>query len=439
MAYAGYSRGDNLQYQGAIEQAAEYLRRTLPGLIAYSEAAKSSLIQQVTETLQQFPTLAVLVKPLHADGSSTAPQDTLLVALEGTVPANISGSLYNIPVSIRCPVFYPQQAPAIYVTPGLDMMLAANHSIIDDQGRCMPPSIRTWHEGSQLASLVKEVSTLFGAESPVYSRPPSLPSTPVSSLPTPSTPLATSKGAYPKPVTADNAGSVMADVQDIDELRSLCAALSKQVQMLLAQDEEVENQLFAADDKLYSGELNLDNYLKLVRMQARQQLLNKALLAKVELLHQRHQQRLAALELEMQHYREQAATLEQQRRQAEDEEARRRMQAEEERKQHLAHMLYQQQVAEASLATGKITPFNLLAPSVPQVSGYTLPATSQPPAPLPFTSAPPSQPGLFAPPYRPQAQPPHQMYSYQPQRPPGYPAPPYYGSSQATWYAGQGR
>eukprot|EP00878_Enallax_costatus_P014141 GHUV01014790.1.p1 GENE.GHUV01014790.1~~GHUV01014790.1.p1 ORF type:complete len:436 (+),score=163.77 GHUV01014790.1:629-1936(+) len=96
-----------------------------------------------------------------------------LVKSEGTIPIHYQAHKYNIPIVVWLPERYPTQAPIVYVSPTPNMIIKTGHSFVDASGLVHSPCINHWlYPTSDLSSTCQEMAMLFGAEPPLYSKPP---------------------------------------------------------------------------------------------------------------------------------------------------------------------------------------------------------------------------------------------------------------------------
>ena len=94
-----------------------------------------------------------------------------LVMLEGTVQINFMGAQYNIPIEIFIPGNYPTTAPIAYVRPTPSMEVKPGHSLIDANGNVVRlPYLCGWQPMSSLHELCLQLSSLFSAEPPLFSK-----------------------------------------------------------------------------------------------------------------------------------------------------------------------------------------------------------------------------------------------------------------------------
>jgi hypothetical protein len=95
----------------------------------------------------------------------------------------VQGAKYNIPILIWLPDRYPNQAPLVYVTPTSNMIVKIGHSFVDPSGLVRSPYLGHWMPNSDLSSACQEMAMLFGAEPPLYTKPPGYVAPPTAGLP----------------------------------------------------------------------------------------------------------------------------------------------------------------------------------------------------------------------------------------------------------------
>lgn len=134
---------------------------------------------QVIQTLNQYRDLRPTCEPfIFNDGTQRD-----LVHLEGTIPVNYRGNVYNIPVSIWVLDTHPHNPPMVYVKPTSTMQIKPGR-YVDANGKVDMPVIRDWrHPTSDLLSLVQILTFTFGEECPVFSRSQNRPSNPPMAYP----------------------------------------------------------------------------------------------------------------------------------------------------------------------------------------------------------------------------------------------------------------
>ena len=150
-----------------------------------------------TETKkQEFPTLVLKIEDYTYPDGRTVP---LLVA-DGTLPVYYLGVKYNIPVALWLGERYPRTAPTLYVRPTAAMVLKPRHALVDGSGLVSTPYLTAWDGdgarpggtglfggrannnstsgggggggSSNLVDLCHDTSIRFGADPPLFSKPP---------------------------------------------------------------------------------------------------------------------------------------------------------------------------------------------------------------------------------------------------------------------------
>lgn len=117
------------------------------------------------------------LKPTVKDFSyppNYAQRDRLL-SLSGTIPVNIRGSTYNIPVCIYLRKDHPYYPPYCFVVPATGMSLSPSR-YMDQRGMVYLPYLSEWKQDkSRLSDLVQVLIVTFGEQCPVYSTPQNVP------------------------------------------------------------------------------------------------------------------------------------------------------------------------------------------------------------------------------------------------------------------------
>lgn len=180
-----------------------YLRSALTRY-KYPDQAKRDVIQ----TLQSFTDLRPGISQyVFNDGTSKE-----LLYLEGTIPVNYKGKVYNIPVKLWLMDTHPFNPPLVYVNPTQNMQIKPGRHV-DQTGRIYLPYLHEWkHPQSDLQGLIQVLVCVFGEEPPVFSKPqtgptssqPSYPPVqpgypPASGLPYPAAGSAMPQPGYPSP------------------------------------------------------------------------------------------------------------------------------------------------------------------------------------------------------------------------------------------------
>lgn len=93
-----------------------------------------------------------------------------LLQLDGTIPVNYKGSIYNIPICIWLMDTHPYNPPMVYVRPTSTMQIKSGRNV-DMNGKIDLPYLREWkYPNSDLLGMIQILSIVFGEEPPVYSR-----------------------------------------------------------------------------------------------------------------------------------------------------------------------------------------------------------------------------------------------------------------------------
>ncbi|GBP27283.1 Tumor susceptibility gene 101 protein [Eumeta japonica] len=93
-----------------------------------------------------------------------------LLQLDGTIPVNYKGAVYNIPVCVWLMDTHPQNAPLCFVKPTSDMCIKVS-KYVDSNGKIYLPYLHEWNSNSTILNLIKYMITAFGELPPVYSKP----------------------------------------------------------------------------------------------------------------------------------------------------------------------------------------------------------------------------------------------------------------------------
>ena len=105
---------------------------------------------------------------VYENGDSTPP----VLVFKGTVAMSYKGATYNIPVDIYLPPPYPIRPPVIFVRPTSGMMIKPNHQHVGSDGKVYMPYLSEWRAPTHnLVEMAVCLSSLFGANPPVYAKP----------------------------------------------------------------------------------------------------------------------------------------------------------------------------------------------------------------------------------------------------------------------------
>lgn len=127
---------------------------------------KDDVKNDVLAVLDRYPTL----KPTYEDFTAENSSGHFLLCLRGTIPANLSDTMYQIPVEIWIHPRHPRQAPIVNVKRTSNLNLNPT-SYADCNGRITLPELSNWKNtsGRRLVFLVDKLRIAFERESPVYS------------------------------------------------------------------------------------------------------------------------------------------------------------------------------------------------------------------------------------------------------------------------------
>ncbi|XP_064397576.1 tumor susceptibility gene 101 protein-like [Halichondria panicea] len=117
--------------------------------------------------IENFRNLKVRdIKPfVHGNGSKEN-----CVSVSGTIPVQIRGTNYNIPVSIWLRPTHPYNCPMVYVTPTEDMGIQQSR-YVDASGLVYLPYLSEWKQNSSdLPTLTQILCATFAEHCPVYSK-----------------------------------------------------------------------------------------------------------------------------------------------------------------------------------------------------------------------------------------------------------------------------
>ncbi|KAH7352004.1 hypothetical protein KP509_19G024700 [Ceratopteris richardii] len=143
--------------------------------LPYQEYAKPIIRSHLSSLLQVIPSLQVKLEPLsRKDGvpspSQPFPLSPLLLQVCGTIPISFLQVLYNIPIVIWLPDWYPFCAPIVFVTPSPFMVIKAAHPLVDQSGQVSLIHLYPWtYPSSNLIELVNRLCAAFGKDPPLYS------------------------------------------------------------------------------------------------------------------------------------------------------------------------------------------------------------------------------------------------------------------------------
>mmetsp|Transcript_5390 Transcript_5390/g.16321 ORF Transcript_5390/g.16321 Transcript_5390/m.16321 type:complete len:285 (+) Transcript_5390:374-1228(+) len=161
-------------------EVAGYLDRVLqqhgPIALPYQTDVRWAMREQLVELQKVFPTLGI-----HVDEYCTTDGRCMnYLKAQGTIPVHYQGAKYNIPVVIWLEEHYPRCAPLVYVRPTPNMVIKHGHTYVDNSGQVAIPLLQNWtySQNNTLVDVVLQMSQVFGAEPPLYSRQPGPPPPP---------------------------------------------------------------------------------------------------------------------------------------------------------------------------------------------------------------------------------------------------------------------
>ena len=264
----------------------------------------------------------------------------LALCLEGTLGMNYQGRTYNIPVELYLAPLRVSYRVFFAVVPTANMLIRANHESVDASGVVHFDYLNNYNQHSNLVELCTIASSIFGAKPPLFSKPPSasksesrppaydaaVTATKATTLSTTLSPkqeltkklqerlrtfydeerraidLELAAQARLEKAKADvdaDAGrdfsSAVDHVQDksqglaawmethiSEQVHFICDdALSRQLLEKLAESNAIEDVLYALDEFLYHGHIDLDTFLRDVRRLSNAQFKLKAHVRKI--------------------------------------------------------------------------------------------------------------------------------------------------------------
>lgn len=156
----------------------------------YPDIAKCDVLNVFTP----FPDL----RPKHEEFVYNDGTKKMLINLDGTIPVNYKGSVYNIPIGIWLSETHPYSPPMVFVKPTQSMLIKPGRNV-DVTGRIDLPYLKEWkYPDSDLLGMIQILTIVFGEEPPVYSKSQSAPPR---YQPTSQTPYPTQAGSsFPMPM-----------------------------------------------------------------------------------------------------------------------------------------------------------------------------------------------------------------------------------------------
>nr|CUU97464.1 hypothetical transcript [Hymenolepis microstoma] len=138
----------------------------------HRDAAKSD----IEKALQAFHSLRLKIQDYTSDNGQTS----RLACLDGTIPVVYEGNTYNIPLAVYFIHQHPYYPPIAYVRPTLNMQIKPSQNV-DTSGKIFLPYLTEWkYPGSSTQKLLEILQGVFGARTPVFSKPKVAQNPPVS-------------------------------------------------------------------------------------------------------------------------------------------------------------------------------------------------------------------------------------------------------------------
>ncbi|KAH3738012.1 tumor susceptibility gene 101 protein-like isoform X2 [Dreissena polymorpha] len=110
------------------------------------------------------------LRPKYEDFVFNNGRQRKLLHLEGTVPVDYKGNVYNIPICIYLMDTHPYNPPIVFVKPTSTMQIKSGRNV-DQNGKIDLPYLREWkYPDYDLLGMLQALCIVFAAEPPVYSR-----------------------------------------------------------------------------------------------------------------------------------------------------------------------------------------------------------------------------------------------------------------------------
>ncbi|OAY36280.1 protein ELC-like [Manihot esculenta] len=154
-------------HQATQQFLSSVLSQRGPSSLPYTEDTKWLIRQHLLSLIGTYPSLEPKTATFtHNDGRSVN-----LLQADGTIPMPFQGVTYNIPIIIWLMESYPRHPPYVYVNPTRDMIIKRPHPHVNPSGLVSIPYLHNWiYPSSNLVDLVRELSTIFGRDPPLYSQ-----------------------------------------------------------------------------------------------------------------------------------------------------------------------------------------------------------------------------------------------------------------------------
>jgi ESCRT-I complex subunit TSG101 len=96
------------------------------------------------------------------------------LVLQGTIAMHFRGNTYQLLIDLYLPPGYPHRPPVSYVRLTENMYLKENHMHVGSDGKVYLPYLHEWNPRTHnLVELVVAMSSVFSADPPVFTKPPS--------------------------------------------------------------------------------------------------------------------------------------------------------------------------------------------------------------------------------------------------------------------------
>lgn len=140
----------------------EQILKTYLSKYKYADIAKRDILGVFSQYKDLRPTHGPFI---FNDGSQKD-----LVNLDGTIPVNYRGAVYNIPIGIFILDTHPYNPPIVYVKPTNTMQIKQGPNV-DANGKVDLPYLRDWrYPQSDLLGLIQILVIVFSEEPPVFSK-----------------------------------------------------------------------------------------------------------------------------------------------------------------------------------------------------------------------------------------------------------------------------
>lgn len=141
----------------------------------HEQFLKSSLLKYKNPDVAKRDVLSVFstfsdLRPKMEDFVFNDGSRKTLLQLDGTIPVNYRGNVYNIPICVWLMDTHPYNPPLVYVKPTPNMQIKPGRNV-DQNGKVDLPYLREWrYPNSDLLGMIQILTIVFGDEPPVYSK-----------------------------------------------------------------------------------------------------------------------------------------------------------------------------------------------------------------------------------------------------------------------------